>query len=412
MASRLLKDRCKTNTNIDTDTFVGIKSIDGDITVSFPLGFRLEETDKALRKDILLLLSTLSRHTDKSDSELNNRSSFNEVDMPLQAYLYVIADYYSRGYYKETETVNAVAKKGKIDWGKTIKTQKAYIQGDEVYYLDFVTKRRNVNENELITQIHKYCVYESFMKVGWLFTEAMPEKPQIIFNKKLFAKAVRKKESETFNDRNKKLFRNMHAIIVSLGDDGSATDFTYGTNRFEYVWESMIDKAYGIKSKEQYFPKTRWLLGNKEHRNASLEPDTIMVTNNKVYVLDAKYYKYGWSGASAHLPESTSINKQITYGEYIAESEKFLDAKGNHPIVYNAFIMPYDAFGKTFHTERDTHFIGVADSDWKTNGDTKTYEKIAGILLDVKTIMNQSFSDRDKITELAELIETSIEKYC
>ena len=33
---------------------------------------------------------------------------------------------------------------------------------------------------------------------------------------------------------------------------------------------------------------------------------------------DAKYYKYGWTQLPKDLPSSSSINKQISYGEYIA----------------------------------------------------------------------------------------------
>ena len=103
MSALALEDRCRVNTNIDTDTFVGIKAEGGDIEISFPLGYRLENDERGLRKDIILLLNTLSKHTDRKDSKLNKHMEFNEVDIPIQAFLYVIADYYSRGYYKERE---------------------------------------------------------------------------------------------------------------------------------------------------------------------------------------------------------------------------------------------------------------------------------------------------------------------
>lgn len=61
--------------------------------------------------------------------------------------------------------------KGKINWNRTIKTQKSYVQGTDVFYLDFVTKNDRVKENELITLIHEYCVYESFEQMGWLLPE-------------------------------------------------------------------------------------------------------------------------------------------------------------------------------------------------------------------------------------------------
>lgn len=409
MSKGTLQKRCKVNTNIDTDTFVGIKCDKGDISVSFPLGFRLEEEEKQLRKDILLLMNVLSKNTDKKDSELNFNMAYYDVKLPIQAYLYIISDYYARGHYKEHEHFYEVSKRGKINWGRTVKTQRAYIQDDDIFYLDFVTKKKNANDTELITLIHEYCVYESFSKLGWLFSSYMPPEPKIKFNRKLFLGAIRKKLSETFNDRNRQLFNNMLALVLSLGDDGATTDFKYGTYRFEYVWESMIDKTYGIKGKEKYFPKTQWIIDRQVHNNSTLEPDTIMLANDKVYVLDAKYYKYGWTGASSHLPGSTSINKQITYGEYIAETGIFKNGNGDNPTVYNAFIMPYNAYGKKFHTETVLHYVGNAVSTWKSSDGTKSYEQVVGILLDVKTLMRNHFNNEDEILKLAELIEEKVD---
>jgi len=408
MSEKVLRDRCKINTNIDTDTFVGVKGEAGDITVNFPLGFHLSDDDKSLKKEILLLLNVLYKNTDKRESTINSKASYNDVTLPIQAFLYVISDYYTRGYYKESETIYETAKRGKIHWGRTVKQQKTFIQNDDIYYLDFTVKKNSVSQNELITLIHEFCVYESFDKIGWLFTAYMPDKPRIKYNPKLFKTIIKKKLSETFDDRNRLLFKNLIAIIDSLGDDGPVENFKYGTYRFEYIWEKMIDKAYGIKNKADYFPKTKWALEDKTHDNASLEPDTIMLTSNAIYVLDSKYYKFGWSKAPGHLPESTSINKQITYGEYIAETEKFLDENGNHPTVYNAFLMPYDSFGETFHTEKELHYVGSAISDWKSSDGTKPYEQVAGILVDVKSLMQNYSHDEDRIIRLAELIESSI----
>ena len=116
MAHVSLRDKCSVNTNIDTDTFVGVKAIDGDISISFPLGFRLSDDDKELRKDILLLLNVLSKNTERRDSEINYDPAYNSVELPVQAYLYIISDYYSRGYYKERELSYEVSRKGKINW--------------------------------------------------------------------------------------------------------------------------------------------------------------------------------------------------------------------------------------------------------------------------------------------------------
>ena len=64
-----------------------------------------------------------------------------------------------------------------------------------------------------------------------------------------------------------------------------------------------------------------------------------MIYGGKYYVLDAKYYRYGIApvlGTSA-LPQSSDINKQITYGQFV-KNRKTPDGVQ----VFNAFIMPYN----------------------------------------------------------------------
>ena len=36
--------------------------------------------------------------------------------------------------------------------------------------------------------------------------------------------------------------------------------YTFGTDEFEYVWQSIIDIAFGIREKDEYFPKAKWNL--------------------------------------------------------------------------------------------------------------------------------------------------------
>ena len=92
------------------------------------------------------------------------------------------------------------------------------------------------------------------------------------------------------------------------------------------------------------------------------------------YVIDAKFYKFGVSGNPADLPESSSINKQITYGEYIATQEWFRERYGDDVPVYNAFLMPYSALDNRFGTNDIFVNIGEATGDWKISG--HKYERI------------------------------------
>lgn len=404
MQQTSLFDRCKVNTNWDEDIFVGLKCDGEDISIHFPLGFDVSHDEKELRSDILLLLDTIKSTTSRKESEyVQGIKTFEQVSFPVQAYLEVIFDFYKRGYYKEIEVLYNIAKKGKINWNRTIKTQKAYIQDGNAYYLDFVTKNNSLQNDQMITLIHEYCVYESFDKMGWLFTNSMPQKPRIKFNYRMFKGILMDKIASTFNDNNKMLFRNLLAIIDYTGSGFSTKKFQYGTYRFEYAWESLVDKVYGISGKEEFFPKTYWNIDKNVVPNACLEPDTIMLCNNDVYVLDAKYYKYGATKRAADLPESTSINKQITYGEYIDEQKSFRQKYGDNMKVYNAFLMPFNSQSDKWMTEDKVIRIGQAYGDWKTN--LKSYEKVQGIVVDIKYLMKLSTrQNEEEIRVLADKI--------
>lgn len=404
-----IRDKCHITKHCNGDMFVGIKCENGQFEIDFPLGYHISQDEKELRKDIIQLLNVIAMSVEKRDSKLLNPTDKNDkTGFPFQAYLYIIADFYNRGYYKEREVQFKTGIRGKIDWNRTIKCQKPFIQNTNVFYLTFITRKNSLSENELITLIHEYCVYESFSKVGWLFTSSLPDKPRIRFNKKMFRNVVKEKILYTFNEKNKALFQNMLAVIDQMQDPEASLNFQYGVDSFDYVWEVLIDKVFGVDGKEEYYPKTTWTLDDHEYDNANLRPDSILVWNGNVYVLDAKNYNYGYTHLATDLPKSTDINKQITYGEYIAENKLFKIRHGASFETYNAFLMPYDGFDWNEDGEQ-IRWIGEATGNWKKN--KKKYEHVQGILVDVKSLMTiYKHSDDKIIEELVSVIEKGLKE--
>lgn len=406
------------------DAFVGIRYEDGALKVFFPFGYSKPalKSEKEYRKDILNLVSVLSSFEKESLFAKDNFLNREDVSFPIHAYIHVFNYFLNNGYYIENEPVYRCAKSGKINWAKTIKCMRPQMAGDHLgesaVYLHFVTKKSAHNENELITQIHKYCVYEAFEKIGVLFGYPQPDPPKIPFNASTFAAIIQSKMARTFHEKHLLLFQNMLDMIRFVGKKKDDRRISYGTYHFEYIWEGLIDRVFGIADKEQYFPHCRWKIkGHKdatfdwrnEKRNA-LRPDTIMVANVPgIFILDAKYYQYGDDGVNKSnsrnprtLPGSGSILKQIAYAEFI-ESKIFPSlSKGN---LYNAFILPYAAKdGQNTETNYRLENFGYAECEWKTEN-ARSYEKIHGILLDVRSIMQRHpKSSKNDRAELARII--------
>ena len=129
-----------------------------------------------------------------------------------------------------------------------------------------------------------------------------------------------------------------------------------------------------------------------------------MLHEDKVYILDAKYYKYGITRNPLHLPGSSSIEKQIVYGEYV-QTKKHISGDQ----IYNAFVMPFDSGSE----KNPYRFVSVGTADWKPYDDmSANYNYVLGILLDTRYLLEQhSKHNVSEIEKLSELIVSSLAEY-
>ena len=404
-----LRDRCRVSGPLGGDRFVGVRAEDGRVEITFPMGFHLPEAEREVRREILLLLSLLQRLTDRRERVLPRRpDGRQQAETPVGAYLAVMEDYLDRrGYFTEREPVYRTGDRGRTDWGRTFRRQRPLLQQDlSPVYLKRTIRAASPNTRQLITRIHQYCVYESFEKLGWLFTAELPRPCALPLPAAACLAALRGQLGRTFIDRDKRLFSAMIAMLEYLGQEAGPGLFCYGTDRFEYVWERLIDKVFGAADKADYFPRASWRLRQGGGRMVeALRPDTVMRRDGKFYVLDAKYYRYGLTANPLHLPEGSSIHKQITYGEYI--STRFGGQKGEESLVYNAFLLPYDAADNPLGAEGAYACCGEAVGWWKSG--QAPYEHVQGILVDVAGLMHAwRGSAAGAAEELAEAIESAL----
>lgn len=399
---------CHVNSNEDGDRFVGIKADSDNAMVYFPIGYQLPKEDGEIRKDIKHLIQVLSEFTTSEDRLLaiNKFAAPQTVDFPINAYKSVIEYYFEKGgkYYTEVDPIYKTASKGKQNWTRTVRDQVPLVQQkngvSSFIYTEFTVKDVTPNDTKIITQINRFCVYEAFKKLGWLYVPYMPENPGPHPDPKTSIAILTAKLGNTNDDKKRMLFQAMKDMLEYMDEKTSDRQFYFGTDNFDHVWEKLIDRAFGERDKEKFFPRSRWLLDyGKYKEKRPLMPDTIMIYNDKYYVLDAKCYKYGWTGIPDHLPDGSSINKQITYGEYL-EKHKGIE----NDSLFNAFIMPFNMAKNYFEINNFVGNIGEAVGDWRDN--KKNYERIQGIVMDTRHLMyHYSGKPMKEKIALAECIE-------
>ena len=393
--------------------FVGIKINNNQIQFHYPETYVLADNDDGLRKDILNILRTISlAKTRSSDMSSYNTKHNVENVFPLGAYLWIISDYLTYGRYENREKVYQKGARGKINWKKTMHSNPAISNGN-IVYTEIVSERKSQIDN-LMTEIYNFCVKKSIDSIGWLYGLTFDTNGidyYRLFNEKLYINAINTEMTHTFDDGKRIRLQNMKNVIIGLDEDIINTrEVIYGVDSYDYVYEKMVDAMFSkVDNIKEFYPNATWELiveNNKPLDSSNLRPDTILIDGKNVYILDAKYYRYGTTFKVGDIPETTSIQKQITYGEYVKKVKK-----GEYDKVYSAFIMPYSKEINS-HKElfnKDIEFVGMATAKWFDEKDKETNRRIAGILVDTNFLINNYLKkDPDNYSAIIKIIEENI----
>lgn len=395
------------------NSFIGIKIKNNKVKFYYPETYNLssQKDIKTFREDVLAILKTiniaktLSSNKSKIESSLAKNESF-----ALLSYLWIIHDYLANGIYVNREKVFKNNQRGRINWKRTMRNQPIISNGN-VIYNNVVVEVRN-NMDNLLVDIHKYCVKKSIDFIGWLFnmnSKGIITKPFTEGLKKIYINALRLEIDKTFDDYKKLRLNHMLKVINGLDANSLDDEFLYGVDTYYYVFERMIDFIFGNQSNlKEFNPKANWCLVQnnfKETPSSELRPDSILIKDNIVYILDSKYYRFGFTADSRDLPETSSIQKQITYGDYLKKNNKI-----NIHSIRNAFILPYNMYNNHFNSNDLIHYIGYAKSEWKdNNGD---HEFVYTFLIDTKHVIKywNKLNHNGEVNMFIELIDKAIKE--
>ena len=400
--------------------FIGIKISNNQIEFHYPETYCLSEDDNGLRKDILAILRTVSIAKTKTSDMSSYNTQHNNADVfPLGAFLWIINDYLIYGRYENREKDYQNGAKGRIDWKRTMHSNPIVSKGN-IIYTDIISEKKTQKDN-LLTEIYFFCVQKAIDAIGWLYGISFDSNGinyYKLFNKKRYIGAINTELTHTFDDQKKIRLHNMKNIITGLDDDLINTrEIIYGVDSYDYVYERMIDSMFSnVDNIKEFYPRAEWdLVMSPEPVNSSnLRPDTVIVKTDKitgkrtVFIIDAKYYRYGTTFKPSDLPETTSIQKQITYGEYVKAAKQ-----GQYDGVYSAFILPYSK-ETNIHSDKFNNileYIGVGRANWFTNKESKDYtnRNIAAFLIDTRYLINNWIKrNEDNIDTLTHLIESHV----
>lgn len=398
------------------DSFVGLKFDGNQIHIFHPECYSISSEPSKTRNEIIALIRTISIAKTASLERSKAYNTQNDGgDFALYSYLWMINDFLANGFYVNREKTYKVNQNGRINWKKTMQTE-PIVSKNNVVFPNITVEKKSEMDNILV-EVHKLCVKKSIDYIGWLFNlnSSFIVVPRLTDSiKKAYLNAVQQELDHTFLDSKRLLLNHMKNILNGLDERSNNKEFVYGVDSYYYIFERMIDSIFGnVDRMSNFYPSSKWQLVRDnyvEHESSKLRPDTIILQNDDcdhytAFILDSKFYRFGFTGDEADLPETTSIQKQITYGEFLKKNSDYRIDK-----VYSAFLMPYDKTREVFKSNDIIQYIGFAKSTWKDN--QKSHELIHSFLIDLKhVILNwNSFHHIEDVSSLTEQIVDNQQK--
>lgn len=391
---------------------MGIKVSKNQIQFFLPQMFRIDENDRILKKDLLRFVCSLSLASSFDYFDVTSDKNDDGIVWPVQSFLWIIKDYLENGVYYNRERIITNDNKGKIDWKRTLRKVPVVIDGNIIY--DNLVTSRVASREDVLSQIYRVCLKVSIDCFGWAFNYNFPI--EVIQTKTVteMIYIIKKEYSQTFDDIKKLRFKHMLSILQGISDENLvSSNYSYTISNYYYVFEKMVDKFFeGIESdeKKKFNPSATWkLVGMEEMQSSNLRPDTIHIRNgDHVYILDAKFYPYGATGREVDLPSTSSIQKQVTYGDHV-----FKNVLNKNGEVRNAFVLPYNKnkvpfinyeFMEKFF-DGNLLYIGYAEPAWREFMDER-YNRVYSFLIDFNfLLMNYEHGMSDYIEKVCSLIE-------
>ncbi|MDQ0362178.1 LlaJI family restriction endonuclease [Breznakia pachnodae] len=380
----------------ESNNFVGLRIKKKSIDVYVPWLYRLKENPLQNDKEGLInFLKSINLAKTQVPGNISNSSNIGEV-WPIESFIWILSDFLSNGLYFSIERKNDY-NNGTVNWKKTLK-QQPMISNNQFFYTKLCTSYRSLTSNT-ITQIYSFCVNISCSRIGWLYGEMFKLDTDVYLSIEEMIYLLEQERSKTFDDEKRIRFGHMIKILSNIDNDNLRnSNFVFGITNYYYVFERMVDVMFGnIYDKKIYQPRSKWvLLDEKEVQANPLMPDTILKKKDIIYLIDAKLYQYGINSDTRYLPGSQSIQKQITYGDFLMNNLNISEVR-------NIFILPNNNEVDLFS------YFGYAQADWRNTDGEIPHEKIFGFFVDLRYLVtNYQLGNNFFTYEMCRIVEEKL----
>lgn len=301
-------------------SFTGILNVEDVIYIFMPKGFRGSRANNTLQNG-RLLLSVLKKYV------LSGRGSVVSVaerqdgvsGVPAATALELLQDYMRFGTYSSSQTEVSQNQAGKIEWNTVLNKLTPFLRKDcRPIYTSIYTRRTNYFAENDVTLIHQAIIARLDKIFGWFYTDnqrgVAPELKDIDppYNNEKAIAIVRKELAQTYSDREIRLLNNIIKILSHNLLSNGASDYYSGITNFQHVWEDICSQIYQDEKSRisRLVPIPAYLIGNtiKSSEANTQRMDVIIEQDNKIAILDAKYYNFSQS-----KPSWSDLVKQFYY---------------------------------------------------------------------------------------------------
>ena len=358
--------------SVRRDSFVGLSYSEKKLRLYFPEELYPEiETNKGVAYKFLMSLNEIGLESNDIDFLQNGEL--------IKSMIWIIHDFINHGVPIEKTPYSKTNIPGRINWKKTITSSKKIYQNGSIVFLEFYKNNNKVLIDQLYRS-YEYSLSISSKLIGWLFDFQYFSENTVNTQKALYF--LKKELSLTFKDNRTILLKHLINIISFSEKFVDNRNYFFGRNNYNQAYEKMLKKVFENSTENykaaNYNPSGVWNLEGDFYFSSKLRPDFVLESKKNILIFDAKFYRIRGENnriTIANLPNTSDIEKQIIYGEYINDYKK--------KQTYNFFIFP------TRNENSKFNYIGKA---YLNHIVTKTHNSIYCYEIDLLHLLNCYFN--------------------